>query len=250
MTKTALTLLPLLLAASAAMATEPLPGTEINALLRVMKKDGSTLIAQAPVSRALSATPVIRLSAADALVAANGRCAFNVKLDEVSGHALSGSVDRLYSNDTLVAQAGGLQVAAGTVTTVWTQPYLFAGTNHLRVVLDANGAAPVTGWLQVEVAGDCRAAPAVVWIQPGSGDWNALANAWGYSNYGSKQLKGKGYAFYGELVSINAALGAAVSAGRIEQAAWRSLGERWRTLLAKPEFQAAMKAIVPGTGGI
>jgi hypothetical protein len=165
--KFAHTLPALLLAASAAQAAEPVPGTEINALLRVMKKDGSTLVAQAPVSRNLSAIPVIRLSAANALVAANGRCAFNLKIDQVSGHALSGSVDRLYSNDTLVAQPGGISAEAGKLTTVWTQPYFYAGSNNLRVVLDADGAAPVTGWVRVEVAGDCNAVPTVVWVRPG-----------------------------------------------------------------------------------
>ena len=40
--KFALSLIPLLLAAGLAHAAEPAPGTEINALMRVMKKDGST----------------------------------------------------------------------------------------------------------------------------------------------------------------------------------------------------------------
>lgn len=248
--KFALSLIPLLLAAGLAHAAEPAPGTEINALMRVMKKDGSTLIAQAPVSRNLSFIPVIRLNAADALVAANGRCAFNVKLDQVSGHALSGSVDRLYSNDTLIAQPGGIHAEAGQLTTVWTQPYFFAGRNNLRVVLDADGATPVTGWVRVEVAGTCAAAPVAVWVKPGSGDWNALYNAWGYSNYGTRQLKGKGLGFYDELASINAALTAAVKAGRIERPAWEALMNRWNALLANPDFVAAMKAIVPSKGGI
>jgi len=248
--KFALSLLPLLLTVGLAQAAEPAPGTEINALMRVMKRDGSTLIAQAPVSRNLAFIPVIRLNAADALVAANGRCAFNVKLDEVSGHALSGSVDRLYSNDTLIAQPGGINAEAGKLTTVWTQPYFYAGRNNLRVVLDADGAAPVTGWVRVEVAGTCNPVPVVVWVKPGSGDWNALYNAWGYSNYGTKQLQGKGLGFYEELASINAALTAAVKAGRIERPAWEALMNRWNALLANPDFVAAMKAIVPSKGGI
>lgn len=251
--KAALSLLALAFATSTALAAEPVkttPRAELNALFRVLKKDGSTVIGQVPISTSTASgpLPLIKVNAADALVAANGRCAFNVKYDEVSSVAATGTTNRLYSNDALIAQNSAVDLQAGVLKTVWTQPYLVAGTNNIRIVLNATSATPVTGWVRVEVAGSCNATPAtppVVVIAPGSADWNRLYAAWGYSNYATKQLQGKGYARYAELSAVNAALTTAVNARRIEQPAFASLMARWDALSNDAAFKAAMAKVVP-----
>jgi hypothetical protein len=88
----------------------------------------------------------------------------------------------------------------------------------------------------------------VVYIQPGSGDWNNLNTAWGYSNYAVTQLKGKGYAKYDTVVRLNTALTAAINAKKISAGDYTSLMAAWNALLADPAFKAAMAAIVPTPG--
>lgn len=249
-----------LLAAAASFApafAEPdkqtLPSAQVNALFRVLKADGKTVIGQVAISPAGNALVTIALRQADALVAANGRCAFNVKYDEVSSRAVSGTVNRLYSNDTLVAQNTAIDLQAGVLRSIMTQPYLYAGSNNVKVVLDADSATPSVGWLRVNVDGDCKAAvaappkPVVPPVVPGTSLWNALYNAWGYSNYAVTQLRGKGYARYADVVSVNAALTAAANAKTIERAAYDTLMARWNALAAEAGFKAAMAAITPAT---
>ena len=259
-----LLLLSLVAACASAWSAEPTP--TITGLFRVVKTDGSTLLGQAVIAAAGSAMGKITVSENDALVKANGRCAFNVKYDEVSNTALTGTVNRFYSNDALVAQNTAIDLQARVARTIVTQPYLVAGQNNVRVVFNAEGAKPTTGWVQVNVTGSCNAsvtpppapkvepkpaptpapAPAIV---PGSAAWNALYNAWGYSNYGTTQLKGKGYARYADLVKVNADLTAVVNAKKVEQAAYNELMTRWNSIANDAAFKALVAKVVPGTSG-
>jgi len=244
-----------LLASAAAQAAEPAP--QPSALLRVVKADGSTVIGQVLITTS-GAMGTINVRQADAIVAANGRCAFNVKYDEVSPAVLKGSTNRIYSNDTLVAQNTGIDLQPGVLRTIWTQPYLAAGPNNVKLVLNADGAKPVVGWLRVNVDGTCLAtppapkvepkptpAPTAPAVVPGSAGWNLLYNAWGYSNYAATQLKSKGYPRYADVLSVNADLGAVVGAKKVEQAAYDRLMGRWNTIANDPVFKALMAAVVP-----
>lgn len=247
----------LALFAVAAQATDaPKPGVapQVNALFRVLKADGATVIGQAVIAASGStAMTTINVRQADALVAANGHCAFNVKYDEVSSVALKGTVNRLYSNDTLVAQNTAIDLAAGVLRSVMTQPYLVPGTNNVKVVLNAESKTPSVGWVRINVDGTCKAPetkPPVVTappVTPGSAQWNALYTAWGYSNYGTTQLKGKGYPHYDDLARLNADLTAVVNARRVEAAAYNTLMARWNTIANDPAFKALMAAIVPSS---
>lgn len=251
----------LALFAQASLAAEPT--ARLTGLVRIVKSDGKTVVAQAApllVAANGSATgkmPEITVSEKDAFLSALGRCAFNLQYDEVSATAVATSTNRLYSNDTLIAQNTQVALMPKVVKTIWTQPYLVAGANNVKVVVNADGV-PSTGWVRIHVTGTCGkpvAAPApaptpapVVYIQPGSGDWNNLNNAWGYSNYAVTQLKGKGYAKYDEIVRLNTAFTAAVNARKISTGDYGALMAAWNTLLADPAFKAAMAAIVPKPG--
>jgi hypothetical protein len=239
----------------------------VNALFRVVKADGQTVLGQVPITAAGSAMGTINVKETDALAKANGRCAFNVKYDEVSAVAQTNTTNRLYSNDTLVAQNTKIDLQPNVLRTIWTQPYLYAGQNNVKIVINADSAAPSVGWVRINVEGLCgrqpvtpppapapapapapvpapapAPAPAVV---PGTAEWNALYNAWGYSNYAATQLKDKGFARYSEVVQINTELSAAVAARRIEKAAYLTLMARWNTLIASADFKAAMAKVVP-----
>ena len=260
---------------------------------RFVKPDGSTVIAQAALAVGGSALAVINIDGAAAIAQGNGRCAFNVKYDEIANAAAAGTTNRLYSNDTLVAQNTKIELAANVVKSIWTQPYLFAGANNVKVVVNAEGAAPSIGWVRVNVFGKCggvttptsdgtppasppaasvpgaeapkppvtapvtppTTAPvtppvtAPVTFGPGSGDWNNLVTAMGYSNYGVTQLKGKGYARYDELAKLNVELVAAVAAGKIERSAYNALIVRWNSFVNDKAFREAMAAIVPPPAG-
>jgi hypothetical protein len=247
-------LLFLTLAAACAAAWSADPTPTITGLFRVVKSDGNTVLGQAVIAAAGTAMGKITVSEADALVKANGRCAFNIKYDEVSNTALTGTVNRFYSNDALVAQNTSIDLQARVARTFITQPYLVAGQNNVRVVLNATGAKPTTGWVQVNVTGTCKASvapppPPVPAVVPGSAAWNALYNAWGYSNYGTTQLKGKGYARYADLVKLNADLTAVVNAKKVEQTAYNELMTRWNSIANDAAFKALMAKVVPGTGG-
>ncbi len=238
------------------------PTAQLTGLVRIVKSDGQTVIAQAApmlVTAAGTATgklAEITVSEKDAFISSLGRCAFNFKYDEVSNTAVATSTNRLYSNDTLIAQNTQIALAPKVVKTIWTQPYLFAGANNVKVVVNVDGV-PSTGWVRINVTGTCgkpvaappAPAPApVVYIQPGSGDWNNLNNAWGYSNYAVTQLKGKGYAKYDALVTLNAAITAAINAKKISTGDYATLMAAWNALQADPAFKAAMAAIVPKPG--
>jgi hypothetical protein len=247
-----LLLLSLAAAGGAAWSAEPTP--TITGLFRVVKTDGSTVLGQAVIAAAGTTMGKITVSESDALVKSNGRCAFNIKYDEVSNTALTGTVNRFYSNDALVAQNTSIDLQARVARTFITQPYLVAGQNNVRVVLNATGAKPTTGWVQVNVTGTCKASvapppPPVPAVVPGSAAWNALYNAWGYSNYGTTQLKGKGYARYADLVKLNADLTAVVNAKKVEQTAYNELMTRWNSIANDAAFKALMAKVVPGTGG-
>jgi hypothetical protein len=250
-------LLALLAAAAQATDAPKTPVTpQVNALFRVLKADGATVIGQAVIAASGStAMTTINVRQADALAAANGHCAFNVKYDEVSSVALKGTVNRLYSNDTLVAQNTAIDLAAGVLRSVMTQPYLVPGANNVKVVLNADSKTPSVGWVRINVDGTCKAAastppppPATPPITPASAQWSGLYTAWGYSNYGVTQLKGKGYAHYDDLVRVNKDLTTAVNAKRIEVAAYNDVMARWNAIANDPAFRKLMAAIVPGSG--
>ena len=268
--KTSLTLLISLIAAAAAIAADGPASTSaspvVNALFRVLKADGTTVVGQAVVAPGGGALATINVKQADAIVAANGRCAFNVKYDEVASAALKGTVNRLYSNDTLIAQNSAIDLQPGVLKTIWTQPYLYAGQNNVKIVLNATGVNPSTGWVRIHVDGTCGGAvvtppkveppkspasapPTTSPITPTSPEWNALFNAWGYSNYGVTQLRGKGYSRYADLVKLNADLGAVVNAKKVERATYNELMARWNTFAGDGAFKAAMAAVVPPPPG-
>jgi len=258
----ALAAFALLNAGAAAAADAPAASAApIAGVFRLLKADGSTVVSQAIVMPGQMSQIGIR--AADAIVAANGRCAFNVKIDEVSQTALASTTTRLYSNDTLVANVTKLDLAARTAKSFVTQPYLYAGHNNVKLVFNAESAAPTIAWVQVQVDGSCAAAPAAppapasapvatpkppapAPIKAGTADWNVLFNAYGYSNYAVNGLKGKGYRRYSELVAVNAALTAAVKAGAIERAACVALLARWNAIANDPDFKTAMAKVMPG----
>ncbi len=243
-----------LLAATALHAGTPVP--QVNGLFRVLKADGSTVLGQAIVTPSGGTLATISVNQKDALVAANGRCAFNVKYDEVATAVLKGSVNRLYSNDTLIAQNTGIDLQPGVLRTIWTQPYLYAGPNNVKVMFDAGSANPGVGWLRIYVAGDCKATspppppPPPPAVTPASAGWNALYVAWGYSNYATKQLKTKGYSRYAELAKVNADLRAVVAARQVSQSGYDTLMARWNALAGDPAFKALMSAVVPSSGRI
>ncbi|MGM9481756.1 hypothetical protein ACS5PN_11290 [Roseateles sp. NT4] len=266
------------------------PTAQLTGLVRIVKSDGQTVVAQAaPMlvsanGTASGAMPQITVSETDAFISSLGRCAFNFKYDEVSNTAVATSTNRIYSNDTLIAQNTQIALTPKVVKTIWTQPYLFAGANNVKVVVNVDGV-PSTGWVRVNVTGTCgkpttapapapaptpapapapkveppKAAPApvtaptpapapVAYVQPGSGDWNNLNNAWGYSNYAVTQLKGKGFAKYDEVVRLNAAITAAINAKKISTGDYAALMAQWNAMLNDAGFKAAMAAIVKTPG--
>jgi hypothetical protein len=248
--------------------TAPAPlatGPQVTGLLRIVKPDGATVIQQTPIGMSTSVINVINVSTSDAFLTSGGKCAFNVKYDEVSGLAATNTTNRLFSNDTLIAQNTKIDLVPNVLKTIWTQPYLVPGQNNVRIVVNADSATPSVGWVRVNVSSTCGAAattppkneppkttppvtpPPVVSFAPGSGEWNNLNNAFGYSNYGVNGLKGKGYARYSELVKFNQDVSAVFNAKVVDQPTYNALMSRWNSFVMDPAFQAAMKAIVPST---
>lgn len=84
---------------------------------------------------------------------------------------------------------------------------------------------------------------------PGSSQWNQLYTAFGYSNYGVTQLKGKGYKRYDDLVYLNAAITKVVNAKVVTQGTFNDLMTKWSGFLNDPAFVAAMKGAVAGGDG-
>lgn len=253
--------------------SSPMPtGPQVTGLFRIVKPDGSTVIAQTPIGMSTSVINVINVATTDAFLTSGGKCAFNVKYDEVSGVAVTNTTNRLFSNDKLIAQNTKIDLAANVLKTIWTQPYLVPGQNNVRIVINADSATPSVGWVRVNVRGTCGAAattppatpptttppkteppkteppkttPPVVKFTPGSNEWTNLYNAFGYSNYGVTQLKGKNFGRYSELVKFNADVTLVVNAKVVDQATYNALMTRWNSFVMDPSFQAAMKAIVP-----
>jgi hypothetical protein len=235
----------------------PLPvGPAVTGLFRIVKPDGNTVIAQAPITVGGSGINVINVATTDAFLTSGGKCAFNVKYDEVSGVAVAGTTNRLFDNDALIAQNTKIDLVANALKTVWTQPYLVPGLNNVKVVINADSSAPSIGWVRVYVSGTCAAAPVVKPVTPpvvpkfgpGTAEWNNFYMAFGYSNYGVTQLKGKGFARYADLVKLNADITVFVNAKLVDQSNYNALMMRWNSFVVDPAFKAAMAAIVPGTG--
>jgi hypothetical protein len=249
-------------------------GPQVSDTFRVVKTDGATIIQQGTMSSSVASIPMLTVSESDALAKGVGKCAFNVKYDEISATAASGTTNQIYSNDKLIAINSMIAVAPGVIKTIWTQPYLFAGLNNVRVVVNSAGVAPSTKWIRVYVSGTCGGttatsttttvtpttttttrttttttvkAPVVVSYVPGSAEWNNLNIVYGYSNYAVTQLKGKGYARYDELVKLNIAVTAAINAKSVTQGAYNSLMTGWNTFVTDPVFKAMMSAVTPPT---
>ncbi|MES2148545.1 MAG: hypothetical protein V4508_02015 [Pseudomonadota bacterium] len=248
-------------------------GPQLGDSFRIVKPDGSTVIQQGTLgSSVLTGTP-ITISDKDAFLVSGGKCAFNVKYDEVSSLAATGTTNRLYSNDALIAQNTKIDLLPNVLKTIWTQPYLFPGVNNVRVVVNADSAAPSTKWIRITVSGTCGAVaapvvtspvitpvpvvkpvapvivppkPVVISYAPGSAEWNNLNNMFGYSNYAKTQLANANYARYAELVKLNAAVTAAINAKTVEQGAYNSLVTSWNTFVTEERFKALMAAVVPG----
>ena len=244
-----------------------LSGPQVTGLFQVLKADGTTVIQQAVVSPGSAAIGEINVATVDALVASKGRCAFNVHYNELSQIAATGTTNRLYDNDALVAQNTKIDLAANQLVTIRTQPYLVAGRNNVRLVINAESATPSIGWVRINVSGTCGAEatppvttkppvekppvtpPAVVKYGPGSAEWNKLYNAWGYSNYAITQLRSKGYARYADLVALSANLTTVVNAKTVEKPSYDSLMARWNSFTTDAAFKVAMASILPGAPG-
>jgi hypothetical protein len=269
-------LIPLLAALPSFAAEPPKPATtgpQVYGLFRFVSADGIKVLQQASIATGNAAPSTITISGADAFISGSGKCAFNVKYDEASDTAASDTTNRLYANDRLIAQNTLITLVPRVLKTIWTQPYLSAGVNNIRIVVNADSATPSTGWVKVNVTGSCGGVtapapqtappppppppvvkppvvPPVVRYAPGSGEWNTLYTAWGYSNYGTTQLKGKGYARYADLVKLNADLSAVVAAKSVEQSLYTSLMARWNSFVNDAAFKAAMiAAVTPSTAG-
>lgn len=249
-------------------------GPQVTGLFRIVKPDGSTLIQQTAITTGGSSVNVINVSDKDAFIASKGKCAFNVKYDEVSAAAALNTTNRLYDNDALIAQNTKIDLAAGVLKTIWTQPYLTAGQNTVRVVVNADSAMPSTGYVRINVAGTCGAStappsppvvtapqpkppvttppppPPAVKFLPGSTEWNNLYTAFGYSNYGVTQLKSRNYARYSELVKLNADITAVVNAKVVEQPTYNALMTRWNSFVNDAGFRTAMQATATTTAAV
>lgn len=110
----------------------------------------------------------IVVHAADAVLASNGMCAFNVIYDLANaGAAPAGTpfVNQILDGSTVVSQQSGLTLDKGASRLVYTQAYLAPGSHVLRLLVDAkqnvaesnesNNETRVT----VLVDASCKAAP-------------------------------------------------------------------------------------------
>lgn len=99
----------------------------------------------------------------DAFVMREGKCGYNFSYDLEnigSGASTRPFASKLYDGDTLVAEASGLSMMAGTSRQLAGQLGLAPGKHELRVVIDSDVAAPLgdraAPKLQVYVTGQCR----------------------------------------------------------------------------------------------
>jgi hypothetical protein len=227
-------------------------GPQLTGNIKLVRLDGMTVIQQGKFGSNVAVADTLTVAASDAFVKGNGRCAFNLRYEETSAAALNNSTNRIFSNDTLIAQNTAITLLPKIARAVVTQPYLFAGLNNVKFVLDADDK-PSTFWVRINVTGTCGSAapaPVVVSFKPGSAEWNRLFVAFGYSNYGVTQLKTKAYARYADLVKLNADITAAVQAGSVTSTAFASLMTRWDSFLNDAAFRAAMTSVTPGTPGV
>ena len=255
-------------APGAAPQSAPAPGPvatgpQAGPGFRIVKPDGTTVIQQATMGTSVAdPASILNVSDKDAFLTSGGKCAFNVTYDEVSPVAVTGTTNRLFSNDALVAQNTKIDLQARVVKTVWTQPYLLPGVNNVRIVVNADSAAPSTKWVKVNVSGTCAAAaqpseppkptpPATtppkqeVKFVPGSAEWNNLNTIWGYSNYATTQLKTADYPRYADLVKLNATITTIINAKVVSQDTYNSTITAWNTFVTDPKFKALMAAVVP-----
>lgn len=268
---------PAFAASTAAATNTPTPsssGPQLTGTVKIVRLDGMTVIQQGKFGNNVTVADTLTLAASDAFVTGNGRCAFNLRYEEASDTALSNSTNRIFSNDTLIAQNTAISLLPKVPKAVVTQPYLFAGMNNVKFVLDADGKAS-TFWVRINVTGTCGSstttppkettptpskppasttppatAPVVVSFKPGSAEWNRLFLAFGYSNYAVTQLKAKGYARYTDLVKLNADITAAYQAGSVTATTLSSLMSRWEGFTNEAAFKAAMATVTPGTPGV
>lgn len=257
-----------------------LSGPQAGTLFRVVKPDGSTVIQQGNMAGIGNTVNTINVSENDAFLMSGGKCAFNVKYDDVSATAVASSTNRLYSNDNPIAVNSNIALTAGVVKSIWTQPYLVGGLNNVRVVVNADGVAPSTKLIRVYVAGACGAKPAtgttttpvttttpppatgsgakaptppappappVVNFTPGSAEWANLTTVYGYTTYAVAQLKGRNYARYTELSSLSAGISASISAKTISQSLYNGLMTSWNTFVTDPAFKTAMSGATATT---
>jgi hypothetical protein len=227
-------------------------GPQLTGNIKIVRLDGMTVIQQGKFGSNVAVADTLTVAASDAFVTGNGRCAFNLRYEETSVAALSNSTNRIFSNDTLIAQNTAISLLPKTAKAVVTQPYLFAGLNNVKFVLDAEGK-PSTFWVRINVTGNCGGAaptPVVVSFKPGSPEWNRLFVAFGYSNYAVTQLKTKGYVRYADLVKLNADIAAAYQSGSITANTLASLMSRWEAFTNEAAFKAAMTTVTPGTPGV
>lgn len=147
-------------------STPAATGPQVTGLFRIVKPDGATVIAQTAIGSGSNVINVINVATSDAFLTSGGKCAFNVKYDEVSGVAASSTTNRLFSNDALIAQNTKIDLAPNVLKTIWTQPYLVPGQNNVKIVVNADSATPSVGWVRVNVSGTCGASQAPATTPP------------------------------------------------------------------------------------
>lgn len=138
-------------------STPSVSGPHAGTLFRIVKPDGVAVIQQGNMDSAIASAGIINVTDKDAFLVSNGHCAFNVKYDETSDTAATGTINRLFSNDAPIAVNSNVALAPGELKTIWTQPYLSPGLNNVRVVVNADSATPSTKFIKVNVAGTCAA---------------------------------------------------------------------------------------------
>jgi hypothetical protein len=82
----------------------------------------------------------VTLHAADAILASNGKCAFNIMYDLANAGAApaGGFANQLLAGTSIVSQQTIASLAKGKSMLVMTQAYLVPGVNNVRLLVDAN----------------------------------------------------------------------------------------------------------------
>jgi hypothetical protein len=136
-------------AASPVVTPPAASGPQVADIFKVVKPDGTTVIQQGSMSANAGSASVLTLLEADAIAKGAGKCGYNIKYDEISSSAAVNTTNRLFSNDKPIAINSKIDLTAGVLKTIWTQPYLFSGMNNVRVVVNADSAAPSTKWIRI-----------------------------------------------------------------------------------------------------